>query len=355
MDSAKQLSSTVLSLRFPLMVLVVLIHSVPISPDMLSGDFAAYKYAVILIKEVFARVAVPAFFVFSGYYAFLGKDLGKRDVYLSEAKKKVRTLVIPYFLWNLLALVFWGAKDYLVSLLGYSVNTPFHFAWSELPNLFWFDCVNYSMWFVRDLIVMTLFTPVIYVLLRVTRGYFVLGLFILCLFVDASFHILGCGLRSFLFFSLGALVAMKSWDPIAKLKPLRVPSYVLWFVGTLTLPLVFAQSYFPRLEIFYLMLAMVSVVLLFASLQECAPRFAASLQGMNKYVFFIYGAHTIVILSLVREVLIRIPIFTGSSSGLILAYLLTAGIDIALTLVAYQVMKRWAPRLLSILCGGRIS
>ena len=267
----------------------------------------------------------------------------------------MRTLVIPYFLWNLLALVFWGAKDYLVSLLGHSVNTPFHFAWSELPNLFWFDCVNYSMWFVRDLIVLTLFAPVIYLLLRVTRGYFVLGLFILCLFVDASFHILGCGLRSFLFFSLGALVAMKSWDPIAKLKPLRVPSYVLWLVTTFTLPLVFDQSYFPRLEIFYLMLAIASVVLLFASLQERAPRFVDSLQRMNKYVFFIYGAHTIVILSLVREVLIRIPFFASSSLGLIFAYLLTAGIDIALTLVAYQVMKRWAPRLLSVLCGGRIS
>ena len=98
------------------------------------------------------------------------------------------------------------------------------------------------------------------------------------------------------------------------------------------------------------MLAIASVVLLFASLQERAPRFVASLQRMNKYVFFIYGAHTIVILSLVREVLIRIPFFANSS-----AYLLTAGLDIALTLVAYQVMKRWAPRLLSVLCGGRIS
>lgn len=102
MDASKVFSSVVTSLRFPLMLLVLLIHTQPIAPETLGGDHSLYIYVATLIKEVFTRVAVPAFFVFSGYYAFRGKNLEQTSVYLAETKKRIWTLVIPYFLWNLL-------------------------------------------------------------------------------------------------------------------------------------------------------------------------------------------------------------------------------------------------------------
>ena len=99
MTPSKHFSSVVTSLRFPLILLVVLIHTQPVPPESLGNDHSLYVYVATLIKEVFTRMAVPAFFVFSGYYAFKGKNLEQTPTYLSETKKRVWTLIVPYLIW----------------------------------------------------------------------------------------------------------------------------------------------------------------------------------------------------------------------------------------------------------------
>ena len=87
MNPSKHFSSVVTSLRFPLILLVILIHTQPVPTESLGDDYSLYVYVGTLIKWLFTRVAVPAFFVFSGYYAFKGKNLEQTSTYLSETKK----------------------------------------------------------------------------------------------------------------------------------------------------------------------------------------------------------------------------------------------------------------------------
>ena len=89
MSNTKLFSSVVLTLRFPLMILVLLIHSLPTDSNGIGGD--TFLYIGTLVKELFTRVAVPAFFVFSGYYALKGHNLEQWGTYKAELKKKVRT------------------------------------------------------------------------------------------------------------------------------------------------------------------------------------------------------------------------------------------------------------------------
>lgn len=103
MSNTKLFSSVVLTLRFPLMILVLLIHSLPTDSNGIGGD--TFLYIGTLVKELFTRVAVPAFFVFSGYYALKGHNLEQWGTYKTELKKKVRTLILPYFLWNVFYLL----------------------------------------------------------------------------------------------------------------------------------------------------------------------------------------------------------------------------------------------------------
>ena len=60
MTPSKHFSSVVTSLRFPLILLVVLIHTQPVPPESLGNDHSLYVYVATLIKEVFTRMAVPA-------------------------------------------------------------------------------------------------------------------------------------------------------------------------------------------------------------------------------------------------------------------------------------------------------
>ena len=355
MNPSKHFSSVVTSLRFPLILLVILIHTQPVPTESLGDDYSLYVYVGTLIKWLFTRVAVPAFFVFSGYYAFKGKNLEQTSTYLSETKKRVWTLIVPYLIWNLIFIPISIARESLASYVGLPRTESFDFEWAKLLDYLWFAPINYPLWFVRDLIVLTFISPVIHFVLRVTRGYFVPLLFLLCVFILDPFRIIGAEPRSLLFYSIGALFAMKGWDPIAKLRPLAIPSFAVWAVGTFVLPCLFTKSYYHMLELPYLTCSIVAWILMFATLVERAPKVTAWLEGMNKYVFFIYAAHAILIIGFARSLVGRVAFLSGTDIGLILSYFIIAGITLVTLLIAYWVLARIAPKILSILCGGRAS
>ena len=50
------------------------------------------------------RSAVPVFFIISGYLFFQNITEFKKEAYSSKVKSRIRTLLIPYLLWNFIAL-----------------------------------------------------------------------------------------------------------------------------------------------------------------------------------------------------------------------------------------------------------
>ena len=352
MSNTKLFSSVVLALRFPLMILVLLIHSLPTDSNGIGGD--TFLYIGTLVKELFTRVAVPAFFVFSGYYALKGHNLEQWGTYKTELRKKVRTLILPYLLWNVLYLLLLVGKTQLSLALGSTPKDPFVFEWTRLHEYLWTDCLDYPLWFIRDLIVLTLISPLIHFALRISRGYIVALLFIAnIVFVDLTL-IPTFSSRSLLFFSFGGLFALKGWDPIERLRPWLYPSLAVWIIGTFTLPLVYSWRYFYVLELPYLTLSIVAWVLLFAFICTHYPRLTHMLQHLNQYVFFIYAVHAVLLINWARGIVDRIPFFSSSIPGLCLAYLTIAMLALAMSMVLYRVLRRCTPRLLALFCGGRV-
>ena len=61
-----------------------------------------------IFSETFGRVAVPFFFLQSGYWLFRYDIYEKNSGNLKrKLKKKVKSLVIPYLLWNTLGLLYY--------------------------------------------------------------------------------------------------------------------------------------------------------------------------------------------------------------------------------------------------------
>ena len=83
--------------------MVVLIHT-------LQGDEkneimqSCYGNILYFIQEAICRSAVPVFFIISGYLFFQNITEFKKEAYSSKVKSRIRTLFIPYLLWNLIAL-----------------------------------------------------------------------------------------------------------------------------------------------------------------------------------------------------------------------------------------------------------
>lgn len=104
-------SQTISALRFPLAVMVVFIHSfmlddVAFTPDWhaLSGmDFAIGLQ--VLLSKVVSHVAVPTFYVISGYLFFLHVERFTPDVYVGKLRKRARSILVPYLLWNVAAIL----------------------------------------------------------------------------------------------------------------------------------------------------------------------------------------------------------------------------------------------------------
>lgn len=183
-------SKTISFLRLPLIAFVVLVHcdfvsEVPELSD--SVQYPGYNYMSEIIHLLFSQSAVLLFFFFSGYLFFIRISDYKSKTYLKKLSNRTRTLLVPYLFWNLIIIVGYliiqwfaptflpgenvaeyNAKDWLVSLWDASAVRNY----SSLP-------LNQPLWFIRDLMVVVICSPLVYIFIKYLRvfGVLVLGVF----------------------------------------------------------------------------------------------------------------------------------------------------------------------------------
>ena len=78
-------------------IFVVFIHAninIPDSTNFLYENSAFLQY---FISQGITRTAVPMFFIISGYLYFISFD-GTLNTYLIKTKKRIKSLVLPYFI-----------------------------------------------------------------------------------------------------------------------------------------------------------------------------------------------------------------------------------------------------------------
>lgn len=231
-------SESIYMLRFPLAILVVFVHGFGAEINItelhaggLSG-LAVYDYIRLFFSVVISRSAVPVFFIISGYLLFLKVEKYDKAIYISKLRKRLHGLVIPYVSWILL-FVLWILMFKLGGILLYDkpwMGIVDYFKENGYLHMFWDSSVwgeretwlgvkahnsgpvLLPFWYMRDLIMMVIFSPVCYWLIKNIKLVFIAFLFAIYVldirisymsesFVDAS-----------LFFSLGAYFAIMKQD-----------------------------------------------------------------------------------------------------------------------------------------------
>ncbi|WP_418359260.1 acyltransferase family protein [Sphingobacterium detergens] len=366
--SAEELQSKVIDfLRFPLIMGVVFIHT-DFSDIVMAGvkqisfvNYPIFSRIFFLFSKVIFEACVPLFFFISGFLFFYKTAGFSREIYLQKLKNRIRSLLVPYIFWNLLIILFLMLAQTFLSGSLVSGRNKLITDYSLLDWLwsFWDTShvnpltkktlpINSPFWFIRDLMVVVLFSPLIYILIKKLRVYAVIILGLLWIF-NPFFYLPGLSIVSFFFFTAGAYFSIHKMNFVEVLKPMLralAPLYILivamalYFVGT---------GWWS-----YLYCAGVIAGLLFA-ITVSAYFIERGKWHLNPFLtngsFFIYAYHR---LPLVFVIKILFKWLHPRSDGvLLLLYLVCPAIVILLGLLIYSLLRQWLPRFTAVISGGR--
>ena len=174
MKNSEQLNA-LSAIKFPLMICIVCIH---VQCSSIYGTFD--WYVIHFLGEIVGRIGVPLFLFISGFMFFtnISKDYSIKDFllkYKGKIIRRLRTLVIPYVLWNLIAIPFALIKDGIE----FNFSTFIHCFWDYSRDGTWFFPVNGVLWFLRDLFIVSCLSPVMFLLLKFCKASMLLLLIIL--------------------------------------------------------------------------------------------------------------------------------------------------------------------------------
>jgi surface polysaccharide O-acyltransferase-like enzyme len=369
-------SLTIDLLRFPLAIMVVFCHLDPDYIPLSDADFSIlswrgiYNVVAILLSHSLSAIAVPTFFLISGYLFFMKCTEFTWGFYRYKIQRRIHSLIIPYFLWNALAIVVYV----LVTLGKYGTLEPANYILSQGWHWF-YDCISWApsrvnwlgdtaisatpfdlpLWFLRDLIVVSLLSPVIYGFVKRLKIWGIL----LLLLADISRiwpALPGFSSTAFCYFSLGAYLAINRYnivDLVHRYKHTILP---------IALVLLLSLTYFGGLKtrvggnldpIFYLF----GVFAAFYIASELIMRYHIK---PNKLLvsscLFVYAMHYLTPKgNLWEKSLQMLHAIIPGQSGFedIVCYVLTPFLTAAICIAIYAVGRKFLPKITLIFSGNK--
>lgn len=143
-----------------------------------------YANLRLLISDLIATIAVPLFFLISGYLFFIGVKSFSLKVYRNKIKKRIKTLFAPYMIWNIIYIIFFlMAQIFFSNYMSGSNKLILDYTIKDWIRAFYDGCDGYPMcvpfWYVRDLMVVILLSPLLFFLIK-KINYLSLLLFGIC-------------------------------------------------------------------------------------------------------------------------------------------------------------------------------
>ena len=298
-------------LRFPMIVLVTYAHSYGNVADgfsLLASDWNTYEFLKLLISQILVKVAVPVFFIMSGYLFFVNIKEWNMQVYKAKILRRIKTLLIPYLVWNL--------------LMALKLKT---YSWS-----FFWEPVNMPLWFLRDLMLVILLTPIIYYGVR-KLGYWLLILLIPVYLTGIWLIQPGVNPYGLCFFTLGAYLGIRKMELVNSVLYYEKSSYILTIMFGLVMLCTYHTSAFPPLMLCFRISGAITVFCLCYRVLSRTSRRIPDVISSSSY--FIYLAHYVLFFSFIDEAFFSI--FGFSTISLSVHYLLCPLLKVTILVVAY--------------------
>jgi hypothetical protein len=368
-------SSTIDILRFPLAIMVICAHIATSTIAFSDATFplfseqGLFNLVQIIFTIVLFPVAVATFFFISGYLFFANAPVLTSNIYRYKIKRRLHSLIIPYFLWNSIAILekvvlltcaVWFANgssadisellskgwhlfyDYTTGTVGVSL-----LGFKEFMSL---PCDG-PLWFLRDLIVVSLLSPLIYLFVKRLKIWGMAILLIAYIF-KIWFNLPGFSIDAFFYFTLGAYLSVNHQNIVAIAHRYR------YFVIPMTLILFAFECYYDGIStpIGYYIAPIYCILGVFALFYIASRLIMRYHIKPNKFLvsscLFVYAIHTLGSTSFPRRIInIIIPgqSYIAESCRYILAIISAIVVCVAL----YAICRKYLPQITRILSGNK--
>lgn len=386
-------------LRFPLAALVVILHAEPHIAgwditQMESANMGANIAGTIMysLSHIFTQIAVPSFFLISGFLFFKGLEQWNGDVWKRKMKSRVSSLILPYILWVTIFALVNFVRQVLPNLNSANwidvteawLNDQggfFNHYWSSSlwvagdknlwgQSLIMSGPLPFHLWFLRDLIVSVLLTPVFYWLFKRGKNNKTSLLAIVSLaslaflyFTQTQSPIRGLSFSSMFYFGLGAFLSINKYqlanDSLKMVLPSCVISGILFAV---LVPLDGAFTHWGT--ILFPFYAFSTIITLFGLTRKYmiggGKNYTSSLEPTSFFVYVIHPFFLGVAWALLSKSCCMIfsvddvmTIAFANQYPIVVLLMFFGKIIIALavSIVIYKILVRISPRLAKLICG----
>lgn len=322
-------------------ILVIFIHTYNLEVYGINENSSGFSQVVFQVESYWAkvtRIAVPMFFMISGILFFRTFEIISL---FTKWKKRFFTIIVPYIIWCTLYYIYFVLCTnipVISSLLNSGTKV-------ELSIKQWFSWLwineYYTLWFLQNLIVFIILTPIIWLLLNNHYKKIPSGLIFLILFlvIKKYFGIDWPYLSGIEMYLVGSYIGLNCKDMILrKNRGISVISLV-YIVATLILSF---RSWNFFTEILFYFAIWYVLDLINISLIE--------IPWWMTITFFTYVAHDVLLEAIEKVFLI---VFGTSSYFAIIDYIIMPiAVEMILIIIAYFMRKK-LPIVWRLITGGR--
>lgn len=346
MEISKNNSNKISLLNLLLIVFVLLLHSY-------YTEASDYPCAMAIQRFTgtygLTGVAVPMFYLLSGLLFFNGIKAVKDC--LPKMRKRVRTLLVPYIIWNIIFVLWYVVLQSLPGVGGFINNDIAGKVCSpdivsDIYELLW-KPANFPLWFLRDLMIMVAVSPLLYYLVKYLKWFAPILLVLVSPFVSLIISP---------FFILGGCIAMHSSLEEVTEKLIGGGRFYVWISVMIyvanAVAQIFTDFHHPYISFVACLCGIITVWVTYdwiASKESLTSKFS-SLNSILGYSFFIYLFHEPVF-NIIKK--LNLKILGVREWSLIILYLVNPIIMCVLAICVAKLLQRIVPKTYSILVGGR--
>lgn len=315
---------------------------------------ACIEYA---ISNALTRFAVPMFFMISGFLFFFGKNFDS-STYAKQVRKRCRSVLSVFLIFSVLSflvchLVYRFTGEGVIGMIDERITRNPLYALLQNPFAF-------QLWFLAQLFIMCIISPVIYFLIK--KLSFIFPIILACLwFADKQLVVGGYTLfnsDAYMFFTLGAYVALKMPDirglyQKTENKKIWLVSVILW-IGAVIIYTLFSATA-EKSSYIQLVLYKLCVILGISSVWLSFDRFSMNLlekpvgKTLTENNFMVYLLHE----PLLHIIFMSTITYFNSDIVHIILYFVVPALIILFCAYIGKFLRNKYPKLNNILTGGR--
>ena len=242
---------------------VVCIHAYNIPPD--ANRSMAY-YVESMLSQGIARIAVPLFFIISGYLFCMNISSSYfPKEYKGKVISRVKSLLIPYVLWSgacIICFFFFQKLPATSHLFSSDSNIISEMSFRSLMIKWIIKPYNYQLWYVRNLFFFTLFSPILILFLQSKKLVYFMIPFILAEMFLYDLDLFSFGDFAFLkgisFFCIGGIIVFHE-ENLTTTKD-KILSHWRLLMFLFILIVVAINFWLPRNSVFYYITRQIAVI-----------------------------------------------------------------------------------------------